>query len=286
MNILILGFGRMGRWFAREFSGTHKLALIDPKVNGEQIPSNIQLLQTGDEIAEFSPELVLNAASLTSIIDAFEQAVPFLERGCILADIASIKGELQNYYIQKGFPYVSLHPMFGPTFAKMARLEGEYAIIIKESDNKAASFFKDFFTRYSIRILSCHFYEHDALMAYSLALPFSLTLAFTSIVHSRKYPGTTFAKHLETARGLLKEDPELIYEVLHTPHALEVLKRIEQKLNSLIRMLQRQPRKDFLDFLSALNNKPKEHYLLHLDHEPELTEEIFLLLAQSEKENS
>jgi prephenate dehydrogenase len=66
-------------------------------------------------------------------IAAYEAAVPALTSGCFLADVASVNGAIPDYYGNlPGFRFVSLHPMFGPTFGNISRLEDENVIIIRE----------------------------------------------------------------------------------------------------------------------------------------------------------
>ena len=87
-----------------------------------------------EEIGEFKPELVINAATVKYTLDAFHQVLPVLPKDCIISDIASVKTGLKEFYENCGFRYVSTHPMFGPTFANLDKLSTENAIIIKEGD--------------------------------------------------------------------------------------------------------------------------------------------------------
>ena len=126
-----------------------------------------------------------------------------ISRDCILGDIASVKGDIVDYYKRCPFRFVSVHPMFGPTFADMASLKEENVIIIKESDQEGAQFFRQLFERLGVKVFEYSFAEHDKMMAYSLTLPFVSSMAFAACVKNRVVPGTTFAKHWTIARGLL-----------------------------------------------------------------------------------
>jgi prephenate dehydrogenase len=97
------------------------------------------------EIEEFKPELVINAATVKYTLDAFNQVLPILPKDCIISDIASVKTGLKEFYENCGFRYVSTHPMFGPTFANLDKLSTENAIIIKEGDHLGKIFFKDLY---------------------------------------------------------------------------------------------------------------------------------------------
>ena len=87
--------------------------------------------------------MVINAATLKYTIDAFNIVMPYLPETCILSDIASVKTGLKEYYEEMGHPFVSTHPMFGPTFASLSDLSKENAIIITESGEEGKAFFDD-----------------------------------------------------------------------------------------------------------------------------------------------
>ncbi|VVC01726.1 Prephenate dehydrogenase [uncultured archaeon] len=151
----------------------------------------------------------------------------------MLADVASIKDGIAEYYKKCGFRFASVHPMFGPTFADMGKLEGENAVVIKESDPEIAGFFREFFSNRGIRIFEYSFKEHDEMMAYSLTTPFVTSLVFASCMDNAAVPGSTFARHRKIAQGLLAEDDWLLCEVLFNKHSLPQLERITSRLEFL-----------------------------------------------------
>ena len=69
---------------------------------------------TLEEIKDFEPELVINAATVKYTLDAFRQVLPVLPKDCIISDIASVKTGLKKFYEESGFRYVSTHPMLVP----------------------------------------------------------------------------------------------------------------------------------------------------------------------------
>lgn len=74
--------------------------------------------------------------------------MPYIGKECILADIASVKTGLPEFYAECGHPFVSTHPMFGPTFASLSNLQDENAIIISEGDHLGKVFSRTFTTSY------------------------------------------------------------------------------------------------------------------------------------------
>jgi prephenate dehydrogenase len=236
MRIAILGAGRMGSWLARALSAEHEIAVFDSDSarmeSGGSAPG-IKRLGRLEELGGFAPKMLINAVSLQNTIEAFRSAVPFLPEDCIICDVASVKGDIPAYYKGCGFRFASVHPMFGPTFADMAALKDENAVIIRESDPEGAAFFRELFGKLGLRIFDYTFAEHDRMMAYSLTTPFTASLVFAACMESAAVPGTTFAKHRALARGLLSEDDHLLAEILFNGYSLPQLEKITARLEFL-----------------------------------------------------
>lgn len=154
MRILILGAGKMGSFFTDVLSFQHETAVFDVDPKRLRFVYNTYRYTTLEEIEEFKPELVINAATVKYTLDAFHQVLPALPKDCIISDIASVKTGLKEFYDQCGFRYVSTHPMFGPTFANLDKLSTENAIIISEGDHLGKIFFKDLYQNLGLNILN------------------------------------------------------------------------------------------------------------------------------------
>ena len=233
MRIAIIGAGRMGSWLARETSTDNHVAVIDKNKDRASAINGIESLSGFKDLAVFDPELLINAVTLKETVSAFEAVASYLGPNCVIADVASIKGDLPEYYKRSGFKFVSVHPMFGPTFATMESLNKENAIIIKESDCWGAEFFESFFRRLDVKIHHYTFADHDQMMAYSLTTPFVASLVFGACVDKTAVPGTTFARHMKLVKGLLSEDDQLLAEVLFNAHSLSQIEKITARLEFL-----------------------------------------------------
>jgi prephenate dehydrogenase len=226
MKIAILGAGHMGGWLAGELAAGHDVAVLDlDSARVEKIPG-VSALGEYNDLAAFRPELLVNAVSLANTIAAFDAAAPHLPAGCWVADLASVKAGLPEYYRACPFLFASVHPMFGPTFGNIRRLDEENVIIVSESDSSVAAFFRDFFRSLGLTIHEYSFEAHDRLIAYSLTLPFASTIVFAACLDAKTVPGSTFKKHYEIARGLLAEDDDLLAEILFNRYSLKQLDRI------------------------------------------------------------
>lgn len=229
----------MGSFFCDLLSFDHEVAVYDPRPERLRFTFNAQRFTDLDEVDAFGPQLVINAATVRFTLDAFRQVLPHLPGACIISDIASVKTGLPEFYASCGHPYVSTHPMFGPTFASLSNLGNENAIIISEGDHLGKVFFRDLYSRLKLNIVEYTFGQHDETIAYSLSIPFAATLAFASVMKPQEAPGTTFKRHMQIAEGLMSEDEYLVSEILFNPHTPGQLEGIVDRLNELLGIVRR-----------------------------------------------
>lgn len=227
----------MGSFFCDLLSFRHDVAIIDTDPERLKFTFNCRRFTSVDEIDAFDPDLVLNAATVRYTIDAFRAVLPHIRPTAILSDIASVKTGLPEFYAEAGHPFVSTHPMFGPTFASLQNLSHENAIIITEGDHLGQVFFKDLYHSLHLHIEEYSFRQHDETIAYSLSIPFASSLVFAGVMKHQDAPGTTFKRHMAIARGLMSEDDYLLSEILFNPNTPEQLEKIEHQLRELRRIV-------------------------------------------------
>lgn len=237
MRIVIVGAGSMGSWLVESLCLDYEVGIYDADRSKLKYFFNSRKFIYLEEIHDFAPDILINAVSLEKTIPVFRELLPYLPGDCILADITSVKKGLAEFYKETGRRFVSTHPMFGPTFGDVRNLRDENAIIIKESDQEGAEFFRQLYKELHIRVHDYSFDEHDQTIAYSLSLPFSSTLVFASCMKEQDAPGTTFRKHNEIARGLLSEEDYLLSEILMSPYSLEQVENVRDQLNHLIDLI-------------------------------------------------
>jgi len=211
-----------------------------------------------DEIKEFKPELVINAVTVKYTLSAFKEVLPYLPDDCIISDIASVKTGLKAFYEESGHPYVSTHPMFGPTFANLNQLSEENAIIISEGDYMGRIFFKDLYQRLDLNIYEYTFKEHDETVAYSLSIPFVSTFVFAAVMKHQDAPGTTFKRHMRIAKGVLNEDDFLLQEILFNPYTNGQVDQIREELSELSDIIKNKDAKRMKQYLTKIRNHVKE----------------------------
>ncbi len=257
MKILILGAGKMGSFFCDLLSFEHEVAILDPDPQRLRFTFNVERFTNAEQVKDFDPDMVLNAATVKYTIQAFEKVLPYLRPSAILSDIASVKTGLPEFYAQAGHPFVSTHPMFGPTFASLSNLRNENAVIIKEGDHLGRVFFKDLYHRLKLNVVEYTFDEHDETIAYSLSIPFASTFVFAGIMKHQDAPGTTFKRHFDIARGLLGEDDYLLSEIMFNPRTPRQLEKIREQLGELQEIVERKDSEAMKAYLTRLRSNIK-----------------------------
>ena len=232
-----MGAGKMGSFFIDLLSFDHEVAVVEKDPKRMRFTYNCQRFTTMDEVKAFEPDLVINAVTVKYTIPAFEEVLPYLPASCIISDIASVKTGLKDFYEKTGHPYVSTHPMFGPTFANLNQLSEENAIIISEGDYMGRIFFKDLYNRLGLHIYEYTFDEHDKTVAYSLSIPFVSTFVFAAVMKHQDAPGTTFKRHMRIAKGVLSEDDYLLQEILFNPYTHDQVAQIRTELKDLLAII-------------------------------------------------
>jgi prephenate dehydrogenase len=254
MRIFILGTGRMGAWLTEELFLHHEVCVHDADPAQMKYFIKVRRIVDLGELDDFRPELFINCVTLGDTIGAFERCLPHLPADCILSDIASVKTGLAEFYARAARPFVSSHPMFGPTFASIRDLRDESAVIISESCEKGKEFFRNFYAGLGVRIFEKTFEGHDRTVAYSLATPFASTMVFAACMQKQDAPGTNFKRHMSIAKGLLSEDDRLLTEIMFNPYTIRQLELINSQLAYLTHIIRDKDYEEMGKFLLKLRN--------------------------------
>ena len=98
MRVAVIGVGHMGSWFTRELSKKNRVAIHDTNKQKMDQFENVSCLNDLSELKPFEPEILLNAVSLQNTVEVFEESTRYISKDCVIVDIASIKGEIPDYY--------------------------------------------------------------------------------------------------------------------------------------------------------------------------------------------
>jgi chorismate mutase/prephenate dehydrogenase len=233
--VLVGGAGRMGRWFQRFFEGQgHRVSIRDPKADPAEV-----VVATESDVT--SADLVMVATSLGATPAVLHGVIEQAPRGLVV-DIASLKSHLLETFAtarERGVRMASLHPLFGPD---VRTLGGRVVAVCDCGDPAAAEEAASLFADTAATVTRIPVEDHDRYMQVVLGLSHLISLLFaTTVARAGLEPadlsamaGTTWLKQLRTASEVVREDPQLYYEIQHlNDHSAELYALVRDRLTAL-----------------------------------------------------
>ncbi|HOU83818.1 MAG TPA: prephenate dehydrogenase/arogenate dehydrogenase family protein [Spirochaetota bacterium] len=255
MKVAVLGFGRMGGWFADNLKADCAVAVLDTDSAKTKNAKGVKVLLKYEDLAAFAPDVLINAVNHNSTFEAFDEAIKYVSDKCIIGDVAAVKDGLSEYYSLKNRKFFSLHPMFRP--ADNHDYSSEFAVIINESDSSMRDYFTKYFDSFKIKIYQYSFEEHDEMTASALAVPFISSMVFASCTKLENVPGNTYKKHMDITRSLMSEDDYVLAEILFNPKALAEIEKINSKLSYLTHIIKAEDFDEVHKFFENLRSNIK-----------------------------
>ena len=123
MRILILGAGKMGSFFTDILSFQHETAVFDVNPHQLRFVYNTYRFTTLEEIKEFEPELVINAATVKYTLEAFRQVLPVLSQRLHHQRHRLGKDRTEKILRRKRFPLCVDTSYVRPYFCQSEQLE-------------------------------------------------------------------------------------------------------------------------------------------------------------------
>ncbi len=213
MEVLVIGAGAMGGWFARRFKKWGwEVWLTDVDRKKSSALARELGVKTGDEILP-QADLVLVAVPISSTPAVVREVCGRMKKGALLMEISSVKEQVVSTMLElKSNPVelVALHPLFGPGAESLkgerfafipiragrifgevrSRLEGEGATLIRtEADG------------------------HDSAMARAQALTHLLLLCYLRLCERGELQTHLSRTLLELAKAVLAGNPSVYYEM-------------------------------------------------------------------------
>lgn len=233
MRFVVVGIGSIGRWVAESLAEHHSVFAYDVDQSQYELLQRVRPVLSLSDIADLSPDCVLCATPLQTTDQVLLQLNSLLPTNVALGDVASIKWRPQSAYRQMSRKFVSIHPMFGPTFTNMTDLVNHELIMIEESNSELLEVFADICARHQIITRSLSFAEHDELMLSSLLTPYLCSLLFLKLPKDPQAPGTSFARHHQLARSIFRNTPEFLAEVFSTQNANVIFERARSVITEI-----------------------------------------------------
>jgi len=214
--LVVGGLGKMGRWLSGYFHATgHHVRVLD------DAPGNSEFERVDDlDEAAARAGLIVLAVPISAIPWLLAKFSPERHKGLIL-DIASLKSPLVQPLrdaAARGLRVASVHPMFGPD---ALHLVGRNVLLCDCGAQGAIQEARLLFSDVGAHLHELPLEEHDRHMGYVLGLAhlvnilYGRVLAGSGLDYGRlgEVASTTFGKQNATAQDVLRENPDLYFEI-------------------------------------------------------------------------
>jgi chorismate mutase/prephenate dehydrogenase len=240
--LIVGGRGSMGRFLSRWFTQSdYEVRVLDiedwPKVHS---------LTDGIDLC-----LLAVPINVTQAVAA--QIAPHLPRGCVLADITSLKrGPLEAMLRGYDGPVVGLHPLFGPATSTMDK---QIVVVSPGRQLEACQWLLEQLTVWGNVLVETPAEEHDAIMGIVQALRHFATFAFGQFLCARGVPihrtlelsSPIYRLELAMVGRLFAQDPSLYAEIVFaTPERLALLKDYIHSLHENLDLIERGDKAEFV----------------------------------------
>jgi len=224
-DILVIGTGKMGRWFVRFLEGRgHKVNVCDTRP--EKADRSTVSLKDGVK----NSDMIIIATPIPSTKQILEDVLALKPKGTVV-DITSIKDSIiptMRAAAQRGVEICSIHPMFGPE----ASVYNRNIVICDCGSDAAMDKAAGLFDCTGAKMTRMPVEEHDELISYVLGLSHAVNIAFFRTLTKSgvdfatldQISSTTFLSQAINSRKVANESPELYYDIQHlNPHSKHCL---------------------------------------------------------------
>ncbi|MGQ9514368.1 MAG: prephenate dehydrogenase/arogenate dehydrogenase family protein [Thermoproteota archaeon] len=218
MRILIVGgYGKMGRWFAKFFTKYYHSVRITGRRIGPLRKASRELglpIVKPRTVCEWADCAILSVPPkrVEEVANEYDR---LLRKDCLIVDISSVKSHLIGFLRSSKRPVLSIHPFFGPGTES---LKGRsVAVIFPEKPKGRSRELLNCFRDAGAEIVHCSPRIHDRVILYTLALPHLLAALYGSLIVNsgieprklEKLGGTSYRILSSLARSSGSESPEV-----------------------------------------------------------------------------
>ena len=231
--LLVGGGGSMGRLFARWFTASgYEVRVLE--------------VDDWDRVAELCSglDMALVSVPIAATVSIITRLAPHLPKGCILADLTSIKepsvkAMLENF----SGPVLGFHPMFGPDTPTMER---QIMVVTPGRERPEDRWPAEQFAAWGGVVVRATAAEHDEIMAVVQALRHFATFTFGRFLYQRRinlnrtleFSSPIYRLELDMVGRLFAQDPELYSEIIFaTPGRLNLLRDYLESFKRNLEML-------------------------------------------------
>ncbi|MHA1709263.1 MAG: prephenate dehydrogenase/arogenate dehydrogenase family protein [Candidatus Baldrarchaeia archaeon] len=233
MRLGIVGYGRMGRWFAEKLKDHFEIGVYD--IDPSKVKDFWGVVYSTLEDLVVNSDVILIATPIDVTSEVLEDVREIVQRrglrGKIIIDIASLKGSIIP--VLKKFPksvkVCSVHPLFGRTADSFKSRK----IVVVPVDGRCedCKFVIDLFSLLGADIVIADPEFHDRTVAVTIALPYFIGLLYGYFVcregvrKLEKFAGPSFKRLISHTREILDDSDELVFSLLNSRHSRVAIRK-------------------------------------------------------------
>lgn len=255
--LVVGGAGKMGHWLVRFFETQgHRVLIFDPAAISAGVPAVPTLVEG---LAAASMAFV--AVPLDRVAAAVEEIAAAGFAG-VLCDVASVKEHLRpalEAARERGVAVTSIHPMFG---AGARTLSDKVICLCDCGDPAATERVATLFRETAVTLVPLSLERHDEIASYVLGLSHFLNLLFARVLATSGLSfaelmavgSTTFHSQFATTESVVRENPQLYYEIQRSNRFSErVYREVERVAAEWIDWVENSEPARFADAMTAIS---------------------------------
>ncbi|MEM2674026.1 MAG: prephenate dehydrogenase/arogenate dehydrogenase family protein [Candidatus Hadarchaeales archaeon] len=213
MEVLIVGAGAMGEWFARLFKRWGwEVWVTDADERKARRVSERLGVKFGREVLTRA-DVVLVAVPISSTPSVLEEVGARMKRGSLLMEVASVKEQTvagMQRLKSAQLELVALHPLFGPGASE---LRGERFAFIPVRAGRIFEQVRERLEAEGARLFKTDWREHDQKMARVQALSHLILLLYLKLCERGELQTRLSRSLAEVAKALLAGNPSVYYDI-------------------------------------------------------------------------
>lgn len=229
--LVVGGAGKLGHWLVRFFETQgHRVLTFDPAL-APGSPGGIEA------VASLAQGLAAASMAFVAVpldqVAATVEAIAGLGFSGVLCDVASVKEHLRPALAaahERGIAVTSIHPMFG---AGARTLSDKVICLCDCGDAAATERVAALFRETAVTLVPLSLERHDEIASYVLGLSHFLSLLFARVLATSGLSyaelaavgSTTFHSQFATTESVVRENPQLYYEIQRSNRFSERLYR-------------------------------------------------------------
>jgi len=253
--VVVGGLGKMGRWLSNYLHATgHHVKIVDTAEDASdfEIVGSLSAAVVGADIIA----LALPIPAIAPVLDGLD---PGRATGLIF-DIASLKTPIipaLRGAAARGLRVASLHPMFGPD---AEHLIGRNLIFCDCGAAGAVAEARTLFEGVGANLVELPLDEHDRRMGYVLGLAHLVSILYGRVLAGSgldfaelgRVASTTFGKQNATALDVMRESPDLYFDIQHlNASGPELAARLREGLDEILGAVEAGDRARFRAIMDA-----------------------------------